>query len=106
MCHYSLYAFQALVETIEELHNQQLVMELLDFYGKQQFNNEAIAEKVLNGILTLLVKLTDRTALVQYMNRVMQELMAKNNALLQNPTPSIQLYFVLLSQTKTFLDSF
>ena len=80
----------------------------MEYYSQQQFQSEETAEKVLNGILTSLAKLTDRNALNVHLQRVVHELTVKNNQVLQTQNVNVEPshFFVSLAQTKTFLDSF
>jgi hypothetical protein len=51
------------MESINQLANDGLVRELIEFYANSTFTKETVLEKIVEGILTSISKLTDRTAM-------------------------------------------
>lgn len=47
ICHYAVYAFQSLMESINELSNDGLINDLMTFYSSSHFTKDNILEKVL-----------------------------------------------------------
>ncbi len=82
LCHYAVYAFQSLMESIENMASPALVHDLLSFYESKTFAKQTILEKVLDGVLTSITKLQDRASIAQYFSRIMNAILGRNNALL------------------------
>ena len=51
------------MESITELANDSLVKGLIEFYNKSFFTKPSVLEKVIEGILAAIAKLTDRQAM-------------------------------------------
>lgn len=62
-------------------------------------------EKVLDGILTFITKISDKNVIMEYFARIMNAILARNNDLLQrNFEPDA--YLLPLIEIKTVLDCF
>ena len=105
LCHYAVYAFQSLMECIENTSEYFLINNLLAFYEARTFRRQTVLEKVLDGILTFITKITDRNVTMDYFARIMNAILARNSQLLQNNFEP-DAYLLPLIEIKTVLDCF
>lgn len=105
LCHYAVYAFQSLMECIENTSEYFLVNNLLAFYETRTFRKQTVLEKVLDGILTFITKISDRNVVMDYFARVMNAILARNSQLLQRGFEP-DAYLLPLIEIKTVLDCF
>ena len=82
LCHYAVYAFQSLMESVENISSAVLIGDLLAFYESRQFTKQTVLEKVLDGGLTSITKLTDQQALTQYIKRIAGAALQRCSALI------------------------
>lgn len=94
------------MESINELNNPGLVGELMDFYMGLQVNKETVLEKVLEGILTTITKLTNREAMQHYLLRIVNGVENKQLKKDNNNVCSPGTNYLALIEIKTLLDSF
>ena len=105
LCHYAVYAFQSLMECIENTSEYFLINNLLAFYETRTFKKQTVLEKVLDGILTFITKISDKKVILEYFARIMNAILARNSDLLQrNFEPDA--YLLPLIEIKTVLDCF
>lgn len=93
------------MESIENISSLALVNDLLTFYESKHFTKQIVLEKILDGVLTSITKLTDTNTIAQYFTRIMNAILIRNNELLsRNFEP--EAYQLPLIEIKTVLDCF
>jgi len=83
------------MEAVTEI-NSKLIDDLLMFYNSKQFTKQVILEKVLDGILSNIVKLKNREEVAHYFNAILTQMQNKYLTIISSSIESPNLFICLI----------
>ena len=105
LCHYAAYCFQILMEAMGRVNDPSIVMNLIQFYHSKNFPKETIIEQILQGIISVIVKLQNKENIVLCLEKLLSQIYQRFNAI-STTSQEERLYIISLLELKVVLNSY
>ena len=105
LCHYAACCFQVLMEGLGKTKEPEIVMNLIEFYHSKHFPKETIIEQILQGILSVIINLSDRNQVMVCLEKLLSQIYNRFRSLSNNPNQE-RAYLISLLEMKVVLNSY